>query len=202
MRSTSTVPPSSSVTWTPPSATAGISALGSTSRNRIGRGFALVDTDGIAGIPVKLENRRLGVTDASGHYLLVGLNPYEPNHVAIDPLALPPDVQFTQDRLLVVPAQRAGVRADFGLHTVHAAVLTLTGEDGAPLPLGSRVYSNDDAAPALVGYDGQVYLDPLPASGRLRVKRPEGGTCALVFTAPEHASGIPVLGPYTCRDTP
>lgn len=169
---------------------------------RINQGFALIDTNGYGGLPVKLENRTIGETDSRGHYLLSNLNPYEPNHISIDPLALPADVQFEQNRVIVVPAQRAGVRADFGLHTVRAAVLVLNDDSGTPLPLGSRVYLDGTAVPVETGYDGQVYLEGLAPHNRLRVHLGNGEGCTLGFDFDDRGGGIPTLGPYTCHGTP
>lgn len=169
---------------------------------RVDRGFALVDTNGIGGIPVKLENRTIGETDARGHYLLSNLNPYEPNHISIDPLALPADIQFGPNRTIVVPAQRAGVRANFDLHTVRAALLMLNDESGQPLPLGSRVYLGDATVPVMVGYDGQVYLEALAPHNRLRVELGASASCTLGFDFTDQGGSIPTLGPYTCRSTP
>lgn len=169
---------------------------------RVNQGFALVDTNGYGDIPVKLENRTIGKTNTSGHYLLSNLNPYQPNHISIDPLTLPADIQFGQNRMIVVPAQRAGIRANFELHSVRAAVLVLNDDSGQPLPLGSHVYLSDTPVPVMVGYDGQVYLEGLASHNRLRVDISGDGDCTLDFGFDDHSGGIPTLGPYTCHSTP
>src|SRR5690606_11895970 len=69
---------------------------------QVDQGFALVSTGGVADVPVLLENRPIGRTDAGGHYLLTGLNAWQPNQVSIDPLHLPPQVQFDRSRVQAV----------------------------------------------------------------------------------------------------
>src|SRR5690606_14884501 len=127
---------------------------------QVDQGFALVSTGGVADVPVLLENRPIGRTDAGGHYLLTGLNAWQPNQVSIDPLHLPPQVQFDRSRVQAVPSERAGVVAEFGLRVVRAASLILHDERGRPIPLGRRVLY-DNAGAAVVGYDGQTYLEDL-----------------------------------------
>src|SRR5690606_15139936 len=56
---------------------------------RIDDAFGVVDTSGFAGIPVRLENRIIGETDANGLMLVSRLNAWQANRISIDPLDLP-----------------------------------------------------------------------------------------------------------------
>ncbi|RCX31308.1 outer membrane usher protein [Thioalbus denitrificans] len=162
-------------------------------------GFALVSTGGIAEVPVQLENRPIGRTDARGHYLVTGLNAYQPNRVSIDALQLPAEVQVERTRVTAVPADRSGVTVDFGLRRVRAALLILHDGHGAPIPLGSRVLLDGAGGePALVGYDGQAYLEGLAPHNTLTVIRSDGGRCTVALPYPEETQGIPVIGPLEC----
>ncbi|HSW12640.1 MAG TPA: fimbria/pilus outer membrane usher protein [Solimonas sp.] len=167
---------------------------------RIDDAFALVSTGGVAGVPVSLENRPIGHTDARGHYLLTNLNAWQPNHVSIDVLQLPPQLQAGSVEAQVVPADRSGLQIDFGLREVRAALLTLTDERGWPLSLGSRVHlAGGGVAAQMVGYDGQVYLEGLTPANRISVILPEGRVCEAEFAYPPQAGGIAVIGPVPCR---
>lgn len=167
---------------------------------RVDDAFALVSTDGVAGVPVLLENRPIGVTDARGHYLLTGLNAWQPNQVSIEVLNLPAQVQVSQTRHSAVPADRAGVQVDFGLRRVRAALLTLLGTDGRPLPLGTALARTDgDPTPAWVGYDGQAYLENLAAVNTLFVMLDDGRRCAYRFDWPDDAAGILTPAPMPCH---
>ena len=44
---------------------------------RVDDAFALVSTHGVAGVPVKLENRLVGVTDSDGLLLITRLNAWQ-----------------------------------------------------------------------------------------------------------------------------
>ncbi|MES2489458.1 MAG: fimbria/pilus outer membrane usher protein [Pseudomonadota bacterium] len=167
---------------------------------RIDDAFALITTNGVANIPVQLENRTIGRTDASGHYLLTGLNAWQPNRISIDALDLPAQLQMTSVKNAAVPADRTGVVVDFGIHEVHGAVVTLKDAQGTFLPLGTRVFLNLSKADAgMVGYDGQVYFENLQSSNHIKAVRPDGASCTLQLLYPKNTTGVPMIGPLLCR---
>ena len=181
---------------------------------RVDQSFALVSTDGIANVPVQLENQPIGMTDERGQLLITPLRAYDRNLVSIDPLALPAAMRVERVRAEVTPGGRAGTLVRFGLTPLRAAQLSLVDHAGQPLPLGSTVRisraaadASDAAAPttqAVIGYDGLVYLEQLTQQQRLHVQRPDGRSCAVELTLPEAASAgaIARLGPLTCAEAP
>lgn len=62
--------------------------------NTINDAFALVSTDGYAGIPVSYENQRIGVTNDKGYLLVPTVTSYYHAKFQIDPLNLPADVNL------------------------------------------------------------------------------------------------------------
>jgi outer membrane usher protein len=168
------------------------------SRN-ISDAFAVVSTDGVAEVPVKLENRLIGNTDANGMLLVTPLNAWQRNKLSIDPMELPASMRVTQVELLATPSDRAGSMVRFGMHTVKAAVLVLVNDAGEPLPLGSRVRIPGSEAEAWVGYDGEAYLDALQTRNALQVET-IAGSCRVEFDYPDGAQGIPRIGPLRCHE--
>ncbi len=168
----------------------------------IGDAFAVVSTDGIAGVPVQLENRPIGYTDARGMLLVTPLQSWQRNKLSIDPMDLPANMRIDQVELLATPRQRSGTRVRFGITPVHAATVVLHDTSGEPLPLGSSVGVNgaSDAASS-IGYDGEIYLDALDTHNLLRVRTPEG-VCAASFDYPAINNDIPRIGPLTCIKEP
>lgn len=166
---------------------------------RIDDAFALVSTDGVAGVPVKLENRDIGTTDDHGLLLVSRLNAYQRNKLAIDPMQLPADMQLDRVETLATPSDRAGVIVDFGLRRVRAASLLLVDADGKPLPLGSRIrVAGQPDADLIVGRDGLAYLENLAPHNELQIDT-ASGTCTVRFDAPPNTNTIPQIGPLTCR---
>ncbi|WP_235505808.1 fimbria/pilus outer membrane usher protein [Variovorax sp. Root411] len=165
---------------------------------RIDDAFAVVSTDGIAGVPVRLENRDIGTTDGQGMLLVAPLRAYQKNQLSIDPMQLPADVRIERVKTVATPSDRAGTLVRFGITPVSAAALLLVDEAGKPLPLGSRVRANaQDGEPALVGFDGAVYLESLEARNTLDVQTP-GGHCRASFDYRKDGAGIPQIGPLRC----
>ena len=181
------------------SATGGLVLMGGhvfASRN-ISDAFAVVSTDGVPGVPVKLENRLIGATDANGMLLVTPLNAWQRNKLSIDPMDLPVDMRVGQVELLATPSDRAGSLVRFAMTPVRAAVLVLVDETGQPLPLGSRVSLVDSDIEAWVGHDGETYLDALQTRNTLHVQLPKG-RCQVQFNYPAGAKGIPRIEPLPC----
>lgn len=141
----------------------------------IDSGFALVSTNGIPDVPVLLENRHIGDTNQEGYYLLTNLGAYRGNNVAFDPLHLPADARFDDHRVIAVPADRAGTMVDFGIRRVRSALLLLHDGMGNPMTMGSRI-SREGQMMAVVGHDGQAYLEDLSAHNSFTLTTPTGST--------------------------
>ncbi|KAB8192931.1 fimbria/pilus outer membrane usher protein [Lysobacter maris] len=165
---------------------------------RIDDAFAVVSTDGVADVPVLLENRAIGRTDADGMLLVTPLNAWQRNRLSIDPMSLPVDMRIDTVERIATPGDRAGTRVRFAIAPVRAAVIVLHDGAGQPLPLRSRVRLAGSDADTIVGHDGETYLDTLDAHNRLSVRTPSGGICHVDFDYPQGADPIPRIGPLRC----
>ncbi|WP_206412990.1 fimbria/pilus outer membrane usher protein [Lysobacter enzymogenes] len=157
--------------------------------------FAVVST-GVPGVPVLLENRPFGRTDASGALLVTPLNAWQRNRIGIDPMELPADTRLDRVETLATPRDRSGTVVRFSIEKIRAAVLILRDAAGAPLPLGSAVRSGNGER-ATVGYDGETYLENLLERNELRVDAADG-ECVVRVDYPADAQGIARIGPLTC----
>lgn len=165
---------------------------------RIDDAFAVVSTDGVPDVPVRLENRPVGRTDARGMLLVVPVQAYQNNRLAIDPMQLPADVRIDRTETLFTPADRAGALVRFGIAPVRAASVQLVDAAGQPVPLGSRVRLEGQAGEgAVVGYDGMVYLEGLAPDNALAVHTP-AGACTARFAWSRPDSGLAQIGPVLC----
>ncbi|MFA5628271.1 MAG: fimbria/pilus outer membrane usher protein, partial [Thiohalomonadaceae bacterium] len=162
--------------------------------------FAVVSTDGIANVPVMLENRPIGATNARGNLLVTQLNAYQRNKLSIDPMKLPANVDISRIKAEAVPSDRAGTLVRFGIRTVQAASVILHDAADKPLAIGSSVSLRASTAPAaMVGYDGMVYLEGLGAHNVLDVQTAHG-RCVAQFEYRQQGSNVPLIGPLTCRE--
>lgn len=161
--------------------------------------FAVVSTGGFAGVPVRLENRPVGVTDRNGLLLVSPLLSWQRNRLSIDTLGLPADVGAERVDDWVTPSQGAGMGVSFGLKRSRAVQLVVLDPAGQPLAVGSVVRFGADGD-AVVGYDGALYIQDLPVDGRLQITTPDGRCQLQVPDLPVTAQGaIPRLPPLTCR---
>jgi outer membrane usher protein len=166
--------------------------------------FAVVSTSGVADVPVQLENREIGRTDADGMLLVARLNAYQANKLAIDPMQLPADLRIERVGAEVTPADRSGTLVNFDIVAVRAATVILVDGAGIPLPPGTPVRLRGQAdAGAIVGFDGVVYLDTLDARNTLDAQL-EAGPCSVRFDYPQADGIVPEIGPLTCvaEDSP
>ena len=165
---------------------------------RIDDAFAIVSTDGVANVPVRLENRTIGHTGTDGTLLVTPLNAWQRNKLSIDALALPANLHIGEVDQTATPRTRAGVRVHFELAPLRSAVLVLQDAAGRPLPVGSTVRADGpDGDEAMVGRDGETYLEALQPQNALRVQTPDGA-CRVTFDAPATDAVIPRIGPLTC----
>jgi outer membrane usher protein len=164
--------------------------------------FAVVSTDGYAGIPVRLENRLIGSTDKNGLLLVTPLLSWQRNRLSIDTLDLPADMRADRVDTWVTPRQSAGLGVDFGLRRTQAMRVILHDSDGVALPVGSSVRLPGGRA-ATVGYDGETYLEDVLTPAQLQVELPDGH-CSVRLAPPITATspGMPRIGPLRCLPTP
>lgn len=135
--------------------------------------FAVVSTAPYAHVPVYIENRLWGETNTKGYALISNLQPWQANQIRLDPLSLPANVEIPTVSQSVVPPALAGSWARFDLKAHRAILMTLHNPAGQPVTLGSQV--SWPGGQAMVGYDGQVYLDHLPDRPlQLRILSPSG----------------------------
>lgn len=159
--------------------------------------FAMVSTDGLAGVPVLRENRVVGETNSRGHFIVPDLLPYDANRLAIDTLNLPVDANVATDRLTIAPPSYSGVLARFPVKRFKGATVILQDAQGRLLPPGTRVTVVGTGETALVGYDGEAFLPTLQPVTRLSTVVGETACEAEVrFNA--ETDTMKTIGPFPC----
>lgn len=130
--------------------------------------FAMVSTSGIPGVPVRLENRLVGVTDAQGELYVPQLSPYQRNRIEIDTMDLPIGIRADSVMQIVVPQRNGGAQVHFSLRKIIPIELKAYDEAGELLAAGVSVlvekrHTTDQRRPdtftTFVGHDGRIYLE-------------------------------------------
>lgn len=168
---------------------------------QINDGFAVVSTDGVADVPVLLQNNVIGTTNSRGLLLISPLNAYQDNKIGIDPMDLPADLRIDKVAAQATPTDRAGTVVNFKLVPVRSASIILVDSANQPLPIGSqvRLLTQKQLPSAIVGFDGEVYLDTLDEHNVLEVLTPSGDSCQVSFDYQKQGDGIPLIGPLVCQ---
>src|SRR5690606_25289019 len=125
--------------------------------------FAIVSTDNIASVPVRMENRLIGKTNQKGYLLLDRLNPYQHNSVAVDTLNLPINLKIETTQQDVVPRQASGVFVRFPMYQVKSVQLHAVEDERENLAVGRSVWeiqpSIQQPSKTSIAHDGIVYID-------------------------------------------
>lgn len=168
---------------------------------QINSGFAVVSTNGIANVPVLLQNSPIGTTNSRGLLLVSPLNAYQSNKIGIDPLDLPADLRIDKVNIDATPTDRAGTLVNFVITPVRSASVALVDSDNELLPLGSQVrqLTNTTVPSTIIGFDGEVYLDTLDEHNVLEIINPSGEICTVSFDYQKQGDEIPLLGPLICQ---
>lgn len=164
--------------------------------------FALVSTNGVPQVPVRLENRLIGNTDARGQLLVTPLRAWQHNLISIDTLDLPMDMLLDAPQRQVVPASGSGARVDFKLRPSHPMRLQLRGADGQWLAIGSQVavqLAGQTVATTVVGHDGEVYLADPPGGAQLVITPEEASACVLPLPTAAQYAAQNYAAPLRCQ---
>lgn len=169
---------------------------------RISDAFSVVSTAGVPGVPVLVENRVLGLTDAKGFLLVPDLHGWQANLIAIDPDQLGAGYRLPALEQHATPADHAGVLVRFDIAQVRSAIAVLLDAAGDVVTAGStgRVVGGDEAF--LVGNDGETYLDDVKAGSVLALDT-AGHACR--YRLPERvatADAVLDLGTLRCEAAP
>ncbi len=165
---------------------------------RIYDSFAIVSTDGVPNVPIKLHNSPVGSSDGDGYLLVEPLAAYQKNLISIDPLGLPVNLKIDRVAADVATRELSGALVRFGIRPVRAAAVTLHDRDGRPAPLGAALLLNGAPSDFLVGYDGVAYLEGLQAHNTLEASAPDFH-CAVQFDYTDPGDTVLQIGPLRCE---
>ena len=165
--------------------------------------FAVISADGMADVPVQLENRSVGKTNKKGLLLVKDLNAYQHNMLSIDALGLPVDYKIEKTRIDAVPHSGSGVYIKFPLYRIKTVQMNVVDASGKIFPLGSRVWNQNNPPlegqkeTTIVARDGLVYLES-PTSPHIYIEL-NGQYCHLTLPDLKDRYGFIDLGNLTCQ---
>lgn len=171
---------------------------------RLNSSFAVVSTNGIANVPILLQNSPIGSTNSKGLLLVSPLNAYQENKIGINPMDLPANMRIDKVSIDATPAEQSGMVVALDITPVNAASVILQDDKNQVIPVGSTVEmlskQDVDVPAAMVGFDGEVYLDMLDAQNTLQVTTPDSQVCHVSFEYHSDHNDIPLIGPFVCDE--
>jgi outer membrane usher protein len=166
-------------------------------------GFAVVQTKGIPGVTVLLENQVVAHTDKYGRAVIGNLLAYQKNSISIDPLSLPMDVSLSEIEKTVMPRPQGGVLIDFKIHKSRSVTLTIRLTNGHPLPPQTTVEVVGVEGEFVSGHRGEVFVELPQLKGNRVIARPaDSPACELMVDLPDTQLTVPFLEPMTCPSSP
>ena len=162
-------------------------------------GYALIETQGIAGVKITHENQPIGTTDSDGTLMVTNLLPYQTNKVGIDQSSVPMSDQIVETDQIVSVPRLGGTVVRFGVHRLHAARGALM-LGSKPVQYGSgRIATRDGFVKTLIGLDGSFYFSDLPAGKFMLRARTGNGEVECPVTMSDSPRPLSDLGKIACR---
>ena len=158
----------------------------------LGETIALVRAPNARG--VGFDSQPGVATDAAGNAVIANLSPYRVNRVAIRTADLGDTVEIGNAALDVIPTRGAVVLAKFETFVGFRLLMTLTGDNGVALPLGSKIENEVGREIGIVGPDGKAFITGAGNSGRLKVfwGHGEEDQCLVAYSLPDAVNPPPV----------
>lgn len=144
-------------------------------RNRSQMGFALVQAGTVEGIPITLENRFVGKTNAKGRLLVQDITPRLPVRINVDDKQLPADALVRETEHVIRVPERAVALVEINAIRFVPVLRVIVGANGAPLAPGLRVRAQPSGETSLTGFDGYVEVNAGAGDNRLLIGAPGSG---------------------------
>lgn len=120
-------------------------------------GYAVVRIPGVAGVPVKVNNRVVGKTDETGTLVVAPLVSLIGNKISIDDKALPMEVSLERSEAIAAPRRLSGALVEFPVKGLNARTVIV--QRGEAVVAAGAAATAEGQPEAMVGYDGLLFLD-------------------------------------------
>lgn len=174
-------------------------ADGVTFSQPLGETNVLIKAPGATGVSVL--NQTGAKTDWRGYTVVSNLSVYRKNNVALLTDSLADNVELELTNKTVVPTRGAVVRADYIADVGIRMLLTLTQDNGAPVPFGAILSaSSDNEKSFIVGDKGQVFITGYKEGEYLIAQWGINQKCSVqkIQPQPEQHNGIVIIN-AACR---
>ncbi|WP_454725007.1 MULTISPECIES: fimbria/pilus outer membrane usher protein [Cupriavidus] len=134
----------------------------------LGTAAALIEAKGAKG--GRVINGQGAAIDRFGYAVIPSLTPYRANTVALDPAAVPDDVELGNTSEEVVPRLNAVVLVKMATRQGRPLIAMVRKADGSPLPMGAELFDTAGKSLGGIGQGGMTFVRGLEGSGTLTAK--------------------------------
>lgn len=165
-----------------------VHAGGVTSTNQpLTSSFVVVDTGHVSHVGILgQQNIR---TDRFGYAIVPFATAYRAQQLDLDTRDLPNGVDVKNATYRIAGRNGAAIWAKYETYTNRRALLTLTAQDGKPVPFGAMAHDDEGQTVGWVGQDGKLFATGLSRHNRITVTWPNA-SCLIEFTLPEKATTV------------
>ncbi|KRP77772.1 fimbria/pilus outer membrane usher protein [Pseudomonas lactis] len=148
--------------------------------------FALVSVGDMSGIKLTTPSGPVW-TDWQGQAVVPQVAAYGRSPVEVQTRSLPRNADINNGLAMVSAGRGAVERVKFGVGLTRRLLLTVSTDQGAPLPAGASVSSANGEFITLVQDGSQVFLPNVLGQSTLWITTPQGRRCQLRYSLPEKA---------------
>lgn len=149
--------------------------------------FALVSVGDMSGIKLSPPSGPVW-TDWQGQAVVPQVAAYGRSPVEVQTRSLPRNADINNGLAMISAGRGAVDRVEFGVGLTRRLLLTVSNDQGAPLPAGASVSSADGEFITLVQEGSQVFLPNVLGQSTLWITTPQGSRCQLRYSLPEKAA--------------
>jgi outer membrane usher protein FimD/PapC len=149
--------------------------------------FALVSVGDMSGIKLSTPSGPVW-TDWQGQAVVPQVAAYGRSPVEVQTRSLPRNADINNGLAMISAGRGAVDRVEFGVGLTRRLLLTVSNDQGAPLPAGASVSSADGEFITLVQEGSQVFLPNVLGQSTLWITTPQGSRCQLRYSLPEKAA--------------
>lgn len=148
--------------------------------------FALASVGDMSGIKLNTPSGPVW-TDWQGQAVVPQVAAYGRSPVEVQTRSLPRNADINNGLAMISAGRGAVERIEFGVGLTRRLLLTVSTEQGEPLPAGASVSSADGEFITLVQDSSQVFLPNVLDQSTLWITTPQGRRCQLRYSLPEKA---------------
>ncbi|WP_369683567.1 MULTISPECIES: fimbria/pilus outer membrane usher protein [Pseudomonas] len=148
--------------------------------------FAVVSVGDMSGIKLSTPSGPVW-TDWQGQAVVPQVAAYGRSPVEVQTRSLPRNADINNGLAMISAGRGAVDRVEFGVGLTRRVLLTVSNDQGAPLPAGASVSTASGEFVTLVQDGSQVFLPNVLEQPTLWITTPQSGRCELRYELPEKA---------------